>query len=50
MEYNIDEFMEHVDAKFAGQTPPNGSNDDDPGRLTVGFNPPWARLVTHIGL
>ena len=39
-EQKIDEFLKQVDAKFAGQTP-NGLDDDDPRRLTVGF-----RLVT----
>ena len=34
----MDEFLKLVDAKFAGQIPPNGPNDDDPRRLTLGFS------------
>ena len=45
----IDAFLAQVDAKFAGQTPPNGLNDDDPRRLTLGFSQSTGSLVDWTG-
>ena len=46
---HIDGFLAQVDAKFVDQTPPNGPDNEDPLRLTVGLTSwPGLVLVTYI--